>query len=51
MIETRALASGQRDEADRPEAHAGLASTFFWQYAYSASSTGRDACRCFWSSG
>src|SRR5256885_100901 len=33
VIEARALAAGQRHEADGSQAHAGLASTFFWQYA------------------
>ena len=51
VIEAGALAAGQRDEADRREGHAGFGSTFFWQYAYRASRTGRDASRCFWSSG
>ena len=51
VIEAWFRAGRHGREANVPQRHAAFASTFFWQNAYSASRSGRDASRCFWSFG
>ena len=48
VIEALARPARQRDRARRPQTQAFV---FVRQYAYSASRTGREASRCFWSFG